>query len=139
MKEYTEGGGVDEGFILSTGKKIPANCCMLSISKNVSGHFIFGEGYDDWKDATNCFTDEEKQEISVYFIKQWAEFGNLKIIATLDEIKYCLENLSCENPPDNGYSFKDLQKDNQGELDSVSHTGQWIYLLVQKLIAIFKE
>jgi hypothetical protein len=45
-----------------------------------------------------------------------------------------LRQLSCEEPPDNGRTLKELENDkggNKDSLDSVSHTGQWAYLLLR--------
>jgi hypothetical protein len=75
----------DKGFLLeSTGKEIltfSADGLSLSSDNHLQSGFDNGLCYyDQSKDEyLQDFTEEEKKEIAMYVISQWANFAGLKI------------------------------------------------------------
>lgn len=58
-----------DDFILSTGKEVSANCCILGISPELELH----EGYDG-RIHEEDLTPNEKIEIAEYAISLWQKY-----------------------------------------------------------------
>ena len=84
----------EDGFVLSTGREIYANNCVIGLSPTEIGstHLHINEGSDggiysdadkDWKDKKDLLTNDELMEIAEYMIQQWINFKTT--IARRDE------------------------------------------------------
>jgi len=84
----------EDGFVLSTGREIYANNCILGLAPVHDGNesLCISEGYDggvysdhdsQWRDKEDLLTNDELIEIAEYMIQQWINFKT--IIARRDE------------------------------------------------------
>jgi len=78
----------EDGFVLSTGREIYANNCILGLSPVHDGNesLCINEGYDGdvydssdylWKDKEDVLTNDELMEIAEYMIQQWINFKTI--------------------------------------------------------------
>ena len=73
MKPLKTSSGYFDDYVLSTGKKISANCSILGISPELELH----GGYDQtiYEDELEL-TPQEKIEIAEYAISLWQKYKN---------------------------------------------------------------